>query len=75
MSHTQTFAGRGGLLDGLFSNYADAKVEHFRRRIFSKTVRDLEKLDDLQLADIGVQRDQIKRCAYESVYNNKPYRQ
>ena len=50
-------------------------VEHFRRRIFSKTVRDLEKLDDVQLADIGIQRDQIKRRAYESVYHNKPYRQ
>ncbi|WP_171171938.1 DUF1127 domain-containing protein [Ruegeria sp. HKCCA0370] len=75
MSHTQTFEGRDGLLDGLFSNYAEAKVEHFRRRIFSKTVRDLEKLDDVQLADIGIQRDQIKRRAYESVYHNKPYRQ
>ena len=75
MSHTQTFEGRGGLLDGLFSNYAEAKVEHFRRRIFSKTVRDLERLDDVQLADIGIQRDQIKRRAYESVYHNKPYRQ
>ncbi|NOC85009.1 DUF1127 domain-containing protein [Ruegeria sp. HKCCD6428] len=75
MSHTQTFEGRGGLLDGLLSNYAEAKVEHFRRRIFSKTVRDLEKLDDVQLADIGIQRDQIKRRAYESVYHNKPYRQ
>ncbi len=75
MVHTQTADTRNGLLDGLFSKYADGKVEHFRRRIVAKTVRELERLDDQQLADIGVQRDQINRCAYESVYHNKPYRQ
>ncbi|WP_298934478.1 DUF1127 domain-containing protein [uncultured Ruegeria sp.] len=75
MAHTQTVDARSGPLDGLFAKYADAKVEHFRRRIYSKTVRDMERLEDHQLADIGVQRDQIKRCAYESVYHNKPYRQ
>ncbi|NOD33091.1 MULTISPECIES: DUF1127 domain-containing protein [unclassified Ruegeria] len=75
MVHTQAVNTQNGLLDGLFSKYADKKVEHFRRRILAKTVRDLEKLDDQQLADIGVQRDQINRYAYESVYHNKPYRQ
>ncbi|WP_050605049.1 DUF1127 domain-containing protein [Ruegeria sp. 6PALISEP08] len=75
MVHTQTADTRNGLFDGLFSKYADGKVEHFRRRIVAKTVRDLERLDDQQLADIGIQRDQIKRRAYESVYYNKPYRQ
>ncbi|WP_298851907.1 DUF1127 domain-containing protein [uncultured Ruegeria sp.] len=75
MAHTQIAAPQNGLLDGLFVKYADAKVEHFRRRIYSKTVKDMEKLDDQRLADIGVQRDQIKRRVYESVYHNKPYRQ
>jgi len=74
MAHTYTVDAPKGLFDGLFARYADAKVEHFRRRIFAKTVQDLENLSDKQLRDIGVPRDEIKRRAYQSVYQNKPYR-
>lgn len=75
MAYTHTAEARTGLFDGLFTRYADTKVEHFRRRIYSKTVRDLEQLSDQQLMDIGVARDEIKQRAYDSVYHDKPYQQ
>lgn len=73
MAHAQTAPTRKAPFFGLFSNYADAKVEQFRRRIYSKTVRDLEALGDDQLLDIGIPRDEIKQRAYQSVYHNAPY--
>ncbi|MEM1005028.1 MAG: DUF1127 domain-containing protein [Pseudomonadota bacterium] len=74
MAYASTAEAGSGLFNGLFAKYSEAKVEHFRRRIYSKTVRDLENLSDRQLADIGVPRDQIKQRAYASVYQGAPYR-
>lgn len=62
-----------GLFFGLFANHAEAKVEQFRRKAFANTVRQLEQLNDDQLADIGVPRREIKQRAYRSVYHKKPY--
>ena len=57
----------------LFSNYVEAQVEVFRRQAYTRTVRKMEDLDDRQLADIGVPRDQIRQRAHESVYLNMPH--
>lgn len=73
MGYAQTVTPQKGLFFGLFSNYAEARVEHFRRDIFAKSVRALENLSDRQLADIGISRSEIKQRAYESVYHKKPY--
>ncbi|MGV6804658.1 MAG: DUF1127 domain-containing protein [Ruegeria sp.] len=59
-----------GILHGLLSNYAEAKTERFRKQIFAKTVRDLERLSDQQLSDIGIVREDIKQRAYQSVYHH-----
>jgi len=64
-----------GLFRGILAKYTDAKVEQFRRRILAKTVRDLERLSDDRLKDIGVDRAEINRRAYQSVYRNAPNRQ
>lgn len=74
MAYAQTQQARTGLFDGLFAKYADAKVESYRRGIYAKTVRNLERLSDKQLEDIGLPRAEINRRAYESVYHQKPYR-
>ncbi len=73
MAHAQTADVRKGLFFGLFSNYAETKVEQFRQRIYAKSVRDLEKLSDDRLRDIGIPRDEIKQRAYQSVYHKVPY--
>lgn len=63
-----------GLMYDLFSKYAEAKTERFRKQIFAKTVRDLERLSDQQLNDIGITRDDVKQSAYQSVYHKAPYK-
>ncbi|WP_170571621.1 DUF1127 domain-containing protein [Ruegeria atlantica] len=74
MGYAQTVTPQKGLLFGMFSNYAEARVEHFRRGILANTVRELENLSDKQLADIGMPRDEIKERAYQSVYHKQPYK-
>ncbi len=73
MGYAQTVSPQKGLFFGLFSNYAEARVEHFRKGIFAKTVRELEQLSDKQLEDIGIPREEIKERAYQSVYLKQPY--
>lgn len=73
MGYAQTVNPQKGLFFGLFSNYAEVRVEQFRRKIYGQTVRTLEKLSDQQLADIGIPRDEIKRRAYQSVYEQMPF--
>ncbi len=73
MEYTQTSTPYRGFFAGLFSNYSEARVEQFRTQLFAKTVRQLERLSDKQLDDIGVPRDQIKQRAYQSVYEHVPY--
>lgn len=74
MAYVNTADVQKGLFFGLFANHAEAKVEQFRRRIYSKTVRELQGLSDAQLKDIGIPRHEIKERAYQSVYNQAPYR-
>ncbi|WP_170479418.1 DUF1127 domain-containing protein [Ruegeria arenilitoris] len=74
MEYTNKVTPQSSVFAGLFSDFAEARVEQFRRRLFSKTVNELRRLSDQQLDDIGVPRDQIERKAYESVYNHRPYR-
>lgn len=75
MAYAHTATPQKGLFFGMFSNYAEARVERFRRRIFANTVWTLEGLNDRQLKDIGIDRSEIKKRAYESVYHQQPYQQ
>lgn len=76
MTYAHTARPQGGLFfSGLFANYAETKVETFRRRLVAKTARELESLTDAQLKDIGIAREDIHQRAYQSVYNGVPYRQ
>ncbi len=70
MEYTHTSTPYRGFFAGLFSNYAEARVEQFRKQLFAKTVRQLEGLSDKQLNDIGVPRDEIRQRAYQSVYEH-----
>ena len=73
MGYAHTARLEKSFFGGLFSHYAEARVEQFRRGIYAKTVREMERLSDTQLNDIGVSRDNIKECAYQSVYHHRPY--
>lgn len=75
MATARTEKLQSSLIRGIFAKYTDARVERSRRRILAKTVRDLERLSHDRLKDIGVDRTEINRRAYQSVYRNAPYRQ
>ncbi|WP_170433879.1 DUF1127 domain-containing protein [Ruegeria arenilitoris] len=68
MATAQTTPSNHSLFHDLFAKYAEAKTERFRKQIFAKTVRDLERLSDQQLHDIGISRSDIPQTAYQSVY-------
>ncbi|WP_170447573.1 DUF1127 domain-containing protein [Ruegeria arenilitoris] len=68
MATAQTTQSNHSLFHDLFAKYAEAKTERFRKQIFAKTVRDLERLSDQQLYDIGITRADIPQTAYQSVY-------
>ncbi len=75
MEGAQVLRPYRNVFSAMISDYAEARTEQFRRRVFANTVKELERLSDRQLNDIGVPREQIKQRAYQSVYFGVPYRQ
>ncbi len=75
MEGAQVLRPYRNVFSAMISDYAEARTEQFRRRVFANTVKGLERLSDRQLNDIGVPREQIKQRAYQSVYFGVPYRQ
>ncbi len=75
MEGAQVLRPYRNVFSAMISDYAEARTEQFRRRVFANTVKELERLSDRQLHDIGVPREQIKQRAYQSVYFGVPYRQ
>ncbi len=75
MEGAQVLRPYRNVFSAMISDYAEARTEQFRRRVFANTVKELERLSDRQLNDIGVPREQIKQRAYQSVYFGIPYRQ
>ncbi|WP_170787529.1 DUF1127 domain-containing protein [Ruegeria lacuscaerulensis] len=73
MANTHAAPAPKNVFAGMIADYAEAQTELFRRRIFAKTVRELESLNDAQLADIGVPRAEIKQRAYQNVYRGVSY--
>jgi uncharacterized protein YjiS (DUF1127 family) len=44
-----------------------------KRRIYRETVRELNRLSDRELADLGINRSMIKSIAMEGHYDNQTY--
>lgn len=68
MATAQTTQSNDSLFHDLFAKYAEALSERCRKQVFAKTVRDLERLSDKQLHDIGINRADFPQKAYQSVY-------
>lgn len=41
-----------------------------KRRVYRTTLRELEQLNNRDLADLGISRSSIKRLAYEAAYES-----
>ncbi|KIC07892.1 hypothetical protein RA19_22515 [Leisingera sp. ANG-M1] len=52
-----------GLLDALL-------VKFVRYRLYRQTVNELSALSGRELADLGLNRSEIKRVAYQAAYEN-----
>lgn len=68
MTHVQTY----GALDRAFAS-ANSRFEALRRTIteyrqYRKTYEELERLNDRELADLGILRCDIGRIARDAVY-------
>ena len=57
----------GGMLDSLRSVVKRIRAE----RKIQKTIKELEKLTDKELNDIGIGRGDIRRVAMECYYDNR----
>lgn len=74
MAHIDTPI-RTGFFARQISKFAEAKVEQHRRILLTKTIQKLEDLNDSQLEDAGIDRDEIPQAAYRSVYQLAPMSQ
>lgn len=63
-----TRAVRKGLVDRLLAMKEDFSETLRRRKLFEKTVRELESLTDRELTDLGISRLSIRDVAREAAY-------
>jgi uncharacterized protein YjiS (DUF1127 family) len=54
-----------------FQKVARMIVRAFEQSSYRKTVRELEKLSDKELNDIGLNRSMIRSIAYENHFDNR----
>lgn len=65
-----------GFADGLRARIERALArwadERARRRVYRETYRELARLTDRELADLGIDRGNIDAVAYEAAYGELP---
>jgi len=64
LSHTTT----GSLADRIASIFRNLNENRLRYRTYRNTVRELDSLDDRELADLGLHRAMIETVAMEAAY-------
>ncbi|MCD1626486.1 MAG: DUF1127 domain-containing protein [Paracoccaceae bacterium] len=67
----QPRAAQTGIASKLQTLTADLSQRYARYRVFRDTVNDLAILPDIVLADMGLNRSQIRSVAYEYAYGVK----
>ena len=67
----QPRAAETGLVGKLMAIKADLSQRYARYRVFRDTVNDLAILPNSVLADMGLNRSQIRSVAYEYAYGTK----
>lgn len=58
------------LLSRMVSSARSLSAAYDARRLYVKTVRELQALDDRSLDDLGLGRGNIQVVAYQAVYGN-----
>ena len=66
---TSSISGVGtGLMDRLNALIADYRAKAARRKIYRDTLRELNSLGDRELNDLGLNKSEIRRVAYQAAY-------
>jgi uncharacterized protein YjiS (DUF1127 family) len=63
-----TRVAKAGWADRLAALLTGAKDAYAKRRIYVQTVEELHKLNDRELADLGISRLSINDVAHEAAY-------
>ena len=59
-----------GIMDRVNALIADYRVKAARRKIYNDTLRELSALTYRELNDLGLNRSEIKRVAYQAAYES-----
>lgn len=59
------------LLERVKDFFAKTGEKMIRHRIYRTTLQELERLDDRDLADLGIRRSEIRRIAWNAGFGNK----
>ncbi|WP_372574709.1 DUF1127 domain-containing protein [Ruegeria jejuensis] len=71
MTHTLTHASAPiGIFARLSSFFQEAKEARARYTLYVQTVKELERLTDRELADVGLCRSNITETVHRHVYGN-----
>jgi len=66
---TNSIGGVGtGLMTRLNALIAEYRGKAARRKIYRETVQELESLSTRDLSDLGLNRSEIRRIAYQAAY-------
>lgn len=65
---THITAPRGILFSQLVASVQSLREHISQRRNFQRTVNELSKLSTRQLADLGLNRSNLRQAAYKAVY-------
>ena len=71
MAYVNIASRNGFNLDGLRSALGNLKRNMINRRVFRTTYTELNALTTRDLADLGIERSEIRRLAWEAAYGKK----
>lgn len=72
MTHpTQSFSLLADVLSKIAGFFKELGAEHKKARAASETIKELNKLTDEELKDIGITRGDIHSIAMEAYYDNR----
>ncbi|MEO9820898.1 MAG: DUF1127 domain-containing protein [Paracoccaceae bacterium] len=71
MAYVNIANHNGFNLDGVLAALRSLKTNMVNRRVFRTTFTELNALSTRDLADLGINRSEIRRMAWEAAYGSK----
>lgn len=68
MAYTASTVRPTALADRIRAVFRDFGAEMVRRRVYRTTLAELSRLSNRELADLGMNRAELRRVAYDAAY-------